>query len=137
MRSLLAAAVVALTTAGFAHACSCIAPPPPEKARDQAAAVFSGKVLKTETVNNQLRVTFEVARTWKGPSERQLVVTTATNGAACGVSFKAKESYLVYCFSTKADGALSTNLCTRTTTLKNAKADLKALGEGKEPAGDS
>ena len=127
-----------LAVSSHAMACSCIPSPPPKKALEVSAAVFSGKVTKVErTAQFKLKVTIQVARTWKGTKGKTVEVLTVNSGAACGYSFKKGESYLVYGYKPKTEdgkvGPLSTGLCTRTKNLKAAGEDLKALGEGKKP----
>lgn len=120
----------------YALACSCMMPPPPPKALEQAAAVFSGKVTKIEgDVTKQRTITIAVDQAWKGVETETVTLTTGPGGGMCGFGFQDGESYLVYAYRSgeKKDGPLSTSICTRTKTLANAKEDLDALGEGKEP----
>ena len=49
-------------------------------------------------------------------------------GTACGYGFEPAKSYLVYASAT--DGALSTNLCSRTRPMAQAAEDLAVLGMG-------
>lgn len=138
MRVLIASAIGLLTlvlTVQIAAACSCIEPPPPKQALEQASAVFSGKVVEIQQGQQQFapkRVTFEVDRSFKGVEAGRVVVTTAADGAMCGFGFQQGKSYLVYCYGDKE--ALSTNLCTRTKSIETAGGDLKDLGEGKKPS---
>lgn len=115
-----------------AYACSCMMPPQPLEARDQAQAVFSGTVSDVQPGKDGVLVTFDVARVWKGPDDARLTLTTPGSSASCGVEFAPGEEYLVYGFV--QDGQLSTNLCTRTAPLANAADDITALGEGAAPA---
>lgn len=114
-------------------ACDCAAPPPPKKALEGSAAVFSGKVTQVKIVDQTKHVTIEVDRVWKGTVGNKVVVTTATDGAACGFDFTVKgdATYLIYAYENK--GVLGTNICTRTTTLAAGAADIKELGEGEKP----
>lgn len=114
-----------------AYACSCLAPPAPQAARDASAAVFVGTVsgLAPAGPNGEaLFVTFDLTQSWKGPAASQLTLTTAGSSAACGFAFTQGEAYLVY--SVAQDGGLSTGLCSRTASLADAEADLAALGPG-------
>ena len=112
--------------------CSCLPPPPPKKALEGSAAVFSGKVTEVKIVDQTKHVTIEVDRVWKGKVGEKVVVTTAVHSATCGFNFTTKgdATYLVYCYETKA--GLATNICTRTTTLAAGAADIKELGEGEK-----
>lgn len=119
-------------------ACSCRRPPAPKKALEQSVAVFSGKVTAIEKNGFSLNVTFSIERTWKGTAGKTIVVANPSSGAACGNSFKMGQSYLVYCYKVqkpKEGDPLRTNLCTRTKSLKAAKADIKEIGPGKKPKG--
>jgi hypothetical protein len=115
-----------------AYACSCLAPPPPETARDQSAAVFSGTVVAIAgsgaAPGSPLLVTFDLQQVWKGPDGPQLTITTPADSAGCGYAFAQGEAYLVYAGA--EGGRLSTGLCTRTAPLDAADADLAALGQG-------
>lgn len=120
-------------------ACSCMVPPPPLEAFNEATAVFAGRVTERPTPPNNvgssadpLPITFEVSQVWKGPQSQTLIVQTARESASCGYNFEVDQEYIVYSY---ADGGqLSTNLCSRTSLLANAQEDLEALGEGTVPA---
>lgn len=118
-----------------AMACSCAPPPAPKVALEAAAAVFVGKVTKRGNLPNSFlrEVTFEVERQWKGVATPAVTVTTAQDGAACGVHFEVGQRYLVYCYRANANAPLATNLCTRTCLLKEAQGDLMELGPGTPP----
>jgi hypothetical protein len=136
--ALVALALAALAAAVLVHppkpayACSCMMPPAPQEARDQAQAVFSGTASDVQPGKDGVLVTFDVARVWKGPDDARLTLATPASSASCGVEFVPGEEYLVYAFA--QDGELSTNLCTRTAPLANAADDITALGEGAAPA---
>ncbi|WP_059174076.1 hypothetical protein [Bacillus sp. FJAT-27445] len=121
-------------------ACSCAGPQPVESEFQNKTAVFSGKVLKIEDRNfnlftqssaDPLTVIFEVKSVWKGPSQSQLIVTTAKSSASCGAELIEGNEYLVYASGNSEE--LTTGLCDRTKLLQNAAEDLKILGSGKEP----
>ncbi|WP_181884469.1 hypothetical protein [Neobacillus piezotolerans] len=122
-------------------ACSCAGPQPVETEFQNKTAVFSGKVLKIEDRNfnllsqssaDPLTVIFEVKSVWKGPSESQLIVTTAKSTASCGANLIEGNEYMVYASGNLGD--LKTGLCDRTELLQNATEDLQILGPGKTPA---
>jgi hypothetical protein len=134
MRLLFAVLLIGLLAAPPAlFACSCTPPPPPKEALAQSAAVFAGKVTAVEKAGEfEIAVTLEVSQTWKGVKARKVTLYTANNGAICGVGFKEGATYLVYAHQQKRGDVdvLATNLCTRTTSLEAAAADLKDLGDG-------
>lgn len=118
-------------------ACSCIMPAPPMESMEASAAVFSGTAISVEGMGDgimtsgadPIEVTFAVSKVWKGPQTETITLTTPRDSAACGYPFEEGEEYLVYAYE-EENGALTTGLCTRTTTLATASDDLAALGEG-------
>lgn len=130
-------AAMALATPAEARACSCVTGTP-EAHFAEATAVFEGRVLSIVRVGEpevgpaRLRVTFEVVQTWKAANAERLVVTTASDGAACGVAFLEGQSYLVYA-TAGTDGALQAGLCGGTTLREDADAIVATLGAGTTP----
>ncbi|MGI8545458.1 MAG: hypothetical protein ACR2MD_18535 [Aridibacter sp.] len=101
--------------------------------------VFVGKIIKKETFSkeveipeNKTPITIEinqhkvaVNKTFtkiKNNSEIILV----NDGTTCDFDFKIDETYLIWAYRTD-DGKLTTNICSPTKLLKNAKAELKFL----------
>lgn len=126
-----ASAFVLLLAAERAHACSCMAIDPATAFR-QADAVLEGRVSQVEPVGQRaLRVTLEVVQSWKGVDAEEVVVETASNSAACGVSFAVATSWLVY--ATRDGDVLRAGLCSRTARIEDAQDDLAALGAGVVP----
>lgn len=118
------------------YACSCLPPGPPDQALAESGAVFSGTVTAVARPvnvggNTPVRVTFRVARVWKGPEEVTLILNTPDSSASCGVEFVENGEYLVY--AQNVEGTFQATLCSRTTQLANAGEDLAVLGEGKVP----
>ena len=137
-RALVALVLTALVLArgAEARACSCTPPPSPADALARAAAVFAGRVTKTEdpatgpirSSMDPITVTHEISTVWKGASGPSVSVTTARDGASCGFTFAKGEEYLVYASAVRA--GLHVSLCSRTRRLANAADDVKALGAG-------
>jgi len=136
----LAAAAVVLSAAA-AHACTCAPTPSVAVAREQAAAVFSGRVVKVRRVDPpsapgagllNVEVVFAVTHSWKGVESPTVSVFTSSHGASCGYGFRTGRTYLVYAYR-QGDGPLSTGICGRTRRLKDAREDLKELGAAKAP----
>lgn len=123
-----------------AFACSCVGAPPPLDALANSDAVFAGRVVAVVDTNpgphinsaDPLRATFQVKTVWKGGAVPTLFVASARNGATCGFPFEQGRDYLIYANS--RDGVLETNICTRSTFLNQAQADLAALGAGQAVA---
>lgn len=137
-----------LLSAAPASACTCAPPGPPAQELERADAVFTGKVESIEPAPlpgddpewpSRLRVTLRLLGVWKGlPEGDTAVVLTASQSAACGVSFQEGKKFLVYAYATgggtgggeddDARTELTATLCSRTALLKHAKDDLQALG---------
>jgi len=115
--------------------------------------VFSGRCVKVERVEQEtpygklpkLRAVLEVKAAWKGlegkPSANgeamrphTVEVWTGSGGGDCGFAFEESKSYLVYAHVGE-DGAMSTDICTRSQETGLARGDLEALG-APEWAGD-
>ena len=71
---------------------------------------------------------------WKGTVHETTYVTTPPTGGSCGFAFIAGEEYIVYGYdSNHADDGYAVGICSRTTLLAQAQADLDALGQGHAP----
>lgn len=144
MSRILSTVVLALAgllglTAGAAEACSCIQPGPPCQEYWRADAIFVGTVTSSERTSRVpaqfgtgRRVTFTVASGFKGTAGDTAIVNTGLGGGDCGYPFKIGESYVVYA-SLRADGTLTTGICSRTALLSKAAEDVAyatALADG-------
>jgi hypothetical protein len=121
-----------------AHACKCMFPAP-EAARDDAAAVFEGRVsdIQHEETTGAAGIGFNVVtlklvRTWKGVEDQETVqVRTNDSSAACGISFEKDKSYLVYVI--QGEHGFEAHACGRTREMSAASEDLAVLGGGVTP----
>ena len=102
------ALVLGLGLSDMALACSCAPAPPPAQARDAADS-------------------------WKKARCGTVVIQTPSDSAMCGFGFEVGKSYLIYADMQK--GKLSTNLCSRTSTIEEAGEDVAALGEPEKSCG--
>ena len=127
------AALTALTSAGAAYACSCVAPPPPKEALAASDAVFTATVLAIDTTQTNRQVRVRVESSWKGAKCGEMTIVTGLNDADCGYDFQVGTSYLIYADRNK--GNLTTGICTRTTPTAQASEDLTALGQPKTTCG--
>jgi len=68
-----------------AFACSCPIPGTPDEELKEATAVFSGIVTGVERnlTGYGYKVKFDVEKTWKGISEKSVVVSTGVGGGDC------------------------------------------------------
>jgi hypothetical protein len=125
-------------------------------ARRDAYAIFLGQVIRADTVVKDtsslapepaqsprqfirvkvVRYTFAVERTWKGPRDGELVLTSYAFDTDCGRDYALGTTYLVYADQdrrTSRRHALSTYPCSRVQRRAEAEADLKVLGSGRTP----
>jgi MYXO-CTERM domain-containing protein len=130
----LALAPVALLTAREAEACSCMQSKDAVTAARDVSVVFEGKLVVIESPKPKgphdlpMKIfTFEVVRTFKGQLDTQVRVATTENSAACGRDYgKVGDGWLVYARSDD-QGQLQDNLCSRTTVIADAAADIAEL----------
>jgi hypothetical protein len=120
-----------------AFACSCAPKPSVGKALSQSDAVFVGRVIARHNASIEFApgvsssgysFVFEVERLYKGALSSEVAVLTGNGRGDCGCGFQVGEKYLVYAYGKKG---LETNICTRTTILSRADADLEELGDPK------
>lgn len=122
-----------------ALACSCIVPKPPQESLQEAAVVFSGRVVRVEAAVfsssslDPVTVTFAVDRWWKGPGTQRVTMKTAREGASCGYRFAEGSEYLVYAYASGDGNDLRVSSCSRTSPLASAGDDIAALGEVTPP----
>jgi hypothetical protein len=127
-----------------AWACSCIMPEPPPNSYAQANAVFAGTVSGISDFQQlpgfgllvqvwpdaatrfyERRVAFSVSDSWKGVSTTRVTLRTGHGDADCGYPFAVGASYVVYAY--ESEGALGTNICTRTADASAAVDDWNYL----------
>ena len=128
-----------------AWACSCIAEDVPEahkitKSFQRATLVFAGRVLKAENVPAaaaqdaavtpiaKVRYTFAIKRLYKGEQvDSTVVLETAAQSAACGLSFTVGSEHLLYANTAspaagKGQPHYAVSLCDRHQALRDVKA---------------
>ena len=122
------------------YACSCVQPGSALDELDKRDFVFSGKVKnmvdpkKNEVILSSadpITIHFDVKEVWKGINESEVLVVTERDSASCGFNFVMNEEYLVY--GNMIEGKKHVSVCSKTTLLNEATADLNELGEGKLP----
>jgi hypothetical protein len=130
---LIAAAVVGIAAPSrTARACSCLPPPAPGLALEQADVVFEGRPYTASTEGGHTRYSFEVDRFWKGEPGERVDVETASSSAACGRNYQIGTAYLVYARQVSG-GVLGDTLCSCTRTTMAAEEDFEVLGEARRP----
>lgn len=121
-----------------AHACTCIVPPAPAVAAEQAEAVFEARVEGVQGATDpsgpgMVRFELSVVRVFKGELSTSAQLVTRASSAACGRSLVVGKRYLVYA-GRDNDGNLTDTLCSRTRPMSAADEDLVALGPGASPS---
>lgn len=107
-------------------------PPPPDKALEEADAVFEARPFGMSHDDQRARYRFEVDRVWKGDVGPSVEISTALHSATCGRSYKIGTQYVIYARKGPS-GELTDMLCSRTRATTSAGEDLQVLGAGAEP----
>ncbi len=113
-------------------ACDCTPTDTIQKAILNADLIFEGTVLKSEPnwMSGGMKYTFEVARSWKGVSDRMAFVKSGWENE-CGYMFKEGESYIV--FTTRTHTSKKTDRCSGNMGVAEAGDLLAILGPGATP----
>ena len=137
-----------LASPGQAHACKCAVPGTPAEELEKFSAVFAGRVVSVRhsydlnaasyTPDDCTTVGFEVSTVWKGTVYQDMSITTPPTGGSCGFTFAEGEEFVVYADdSAYGDDGYTVGICSRTALLRQAQADIDALGEGRAPQAGS
>ena len=122
------------------YTCSCAAPGPVQDELERSDAVFKGEVIgvvdakENSTLQSSadpIAFIIKVDEIWKGIDQTEVVIYTERDSASCGFNFIEGHEYLIY--ASKSEGDLHVSLCSRTTDLTSAAADIDILGKGTEP----
>ncbi len=120
MRTLLTAALTLVVAAPGALACTCV-PASDSTYLANAEVAFTGTVrlvAPPPLPGSPVAVTFAVDSVGKGKTKRAVVVSTASDGATCGVTFDVARRYLVYAQQAEAGAPLTTALCDGTRAVR-------------------
>ncbi len=126
----------------FASGCSCAYQKVDVQKIMQHDLVFEGKIIEKEEVSNTagknetpsgplrsmgyFKYTFAVKKLINGDqNQKQIIVYSASTGAACGVNYKLGDEY--YLFAYKYQGAFHTGLCSQNVKKDKATKPLKKL----------
>lgn len=134
-------AVVAGTPTTERARCSCAPKSPINEALAKADAVFAGTIVAARVLPDsyrmtddstgavdELEVTVEVTRWWKGTGAPQAVVRTIYECCLCGYPFEKDQSYLIYTWEDReTPGRYRTSLCLRTKPLEEAREEMDHL----------
>ncbi len=121
--------------------CSCAPKSPINEALAKADAVFAGTIVAARVLPDsyqmtddstgavdELEVTMEVTRWWKGAGTPQAVVRTIYECCLCGYPFEKDQSYLIYTWEDRqTPGRYRTSLCLRTRPLDEAREEMDYL----------
>ena len=133
-----------LGSLGGVHACKCVVPGSPNEELEKFDAVFAGQVVSVShsfdpsvtpyKPGDRTTVGFDVSTVWKGVVHERMYIITPPTGGSCGFAFSEGEQYIVYALvSASGDYGHQASICSRTALLRDAQADLEALGEGRSP----
>src|SRR5689334_14763519 len=137
--------------------CSCV-PPPPTATTYRALAewnvrkapvIFEGTVERLTvsgwpikpipganvSIEMRLKVSFSGLHSYRGEVPADAIVETGMGGGDCGYWFEKGKSYLVVAWK-EDNGSLSTGICSGTTPLVNAGAELRVLRGEPPTSGD-
>ena len=126
------------------HACKCAVPGSPAEELEKFDAVFAGEVVSVShsfdpnvtpyKPGDRTTVGFDVRAVWKGVVHERMYITTPPTGGSCGFAFSEGAQYMVYAsLRASGDAGYQASICSRTALLRDAQADLEALGEGRAP----
>jgi len=126
------------------HACKCVVPGSPAEELEKFDAVFAGEITSVShsfdpnvtpyKPGDRTTVGFDVSTVWKGDVHERMYITTPPTGGSCGFAFSEGEPYIVYAsLNASGDAGYQASICSRTALLRQAQADLDALGEGRAP----
>jgi len=129
--------IVLAVAASDVYGCSCMSSGPPCQAYFQVDAVFIGTVesiavRKTtldatpDTLFDRRVVHVAVDRIGRGVQGPTVDLWTGMGGGDCGFDFRVGSRYVIYAWR-RADGALSTGICSRTRLESEAADDLAYL----------
>jgi hypothetical protein len=126
MKKFILFALISLQLINVALSCSCIPTPGVLEEFKISKAVFVGKVMKIQTVGMEKIVLLRVLASWKGIFSKWVYVRTCENSACCGFNFELHKTYLIYA-GTDQNNKIHVSLCSRTTEIINAAADIAIL----------
>ncbi len=131
MKKIVLYLLLLISLIGTALACSCIADDSIENKFNRSDEVFIGKVIDiTENENiitgfNQFEIKMSLSKSYKGSIDKNKIIYTNKDSAACGYNFEENSSYLIYAY--EYENELGTGLCSGTKEIKDANSDLEYL----------
>src|SRR5262245_11016415 len=137
-------ALLAIFAPSSAEACSCGGLGDPWAMVAGTPVIFTGRVISVEMdgptspvdnigLNGLAQTTFQVIVPWKGMTGPTVVLHTATDSAACGVSFSEGYSYTIFAYygpdayPPVEAGTLTTSLCTMAPVYRSGDAFVAPL----------
>jgi hypothetical protein len=101
-------------------------------AKNQARAIFVGKVLNKKSNGDEKIFEFEIKKYWKGDNKKKIKVSVYEN-PRFQAWFETGETYLVFADADGDEGKLFVGRCSRSKEIDAASEDLKLLGSAKKP----
>ncbi len=140
---LVAPLAVPVAAPGTAYACSCAYAPDGPRILDHvshASGVFTGTATAQRIDGDTAYYEFDVREVFAGDIGASTVVTTSTQGPACGTGYAIDTEYLVFASSSTANRApWSDNSCSATavsTDIRTREAAIEVYGPPQTPDGD-
>ena len=123
-----------------ARACSCKYPPDAKAAAPSASDIFEAVAVgapissPSEQLPRTTTYTFDVGRVMKGTATGTVKITTNLSSAACGRTYEAGQTYLLY--TMRGETGLTDGACSFTATKAKAseRGDYTYWGDGPPPA---
>ena len=118
--------------------CTCVSPKRPTcEVWWQTSAIFTGRVTKIDLVTEEADdgqthvkrlVRLRVQERWRGlQGKRDVTIATGAGGGDCGFQFDQGQTYLIYANQSVQTGRYETGICSRTSLVAEAAADLAYL----------
>jgi len=107
-------------------ACKCIPNDGLANRMKRHDAVFEGKIIHIDTMENTILCTFQVTKTWKGTKRKQQKISIPIDAASCGFQVEKGSHYLIF------SKDHYTNACAYNSIVTKENLDLKALKKFKK-----
>ncbi len=100
-------------------------------AKQQAKAIFVGKIISQTETDNVKTFKFKVEKYWKGKKSKTISINVYEN-TRYQTWFEVGKKYLIFA-SNNENKNLFVERCSRSSDVESATNDLKSLGKAKKP----
>ncbi len=113
-----------------ATCCSCAGISSIADSYKRTPVIFIGTLIEKHRIDTaafyaDMSCTFKVIKAYKGVTDSEVTLFTASQEASCGLPFDSLKTYLIY--ASVGYGKLLTRLCTRTADITNRATDIQFL----------